>query len=116
MRSRQAFTTIRCIQVVTAASPRKEPGPAVRRDQAVLQPVGGVLGVAHRPQRHGPEPVAVPGEQLGEGVRVAVHVRAQQLGVGQVGHAAGVPSTATSATAPRKPPSTGGSAVSQTVT
>ena len=49
-------------------------GPAVRRDQAVLQPVGGVLGVAHGAQRDRPEPVAVPGEEHAEGVGVAVDV------------------------------------------
>ena len=46
--------------------------PAVRRDQAVLEAVGGVLGVAHGAQRDRPEPVAVAGEQHTEGVGVTV--------------------------------------------
>ena len=61
----------------------ERPGPAVRRDQAVLQPVGGVLGVAHGAQRDRPEPVAVPGEEHAEGVGVAGDVRGEQLGVGR---------------------------------
>ena len=64
IRSRQALTTTRCSQVVTAASPRKRAGPSVRRDHAVLEPVGGVVGVAHGAQRHRPEPVAVPGNSV----------------------------------------------------
>ncbi len=58
-RSRQALTTTRCSQVVTCASPRNEPGPAVRRDQPVLEAVGRVVGVAHGAHRDRPEPVAV---------------------------------------------------------
>ena len=81
-RSRQALTTTRCSQVVTAASPRNDAGPPERRDHAVLQAVGGVLGVAHGAQGHRPEPVAVPAEQDAERVRVAVDVGLQQLGVG----------------------------------
>ena len=64
-RSRQALTTTRCSQVVTAASPRKRVRPAVRRDQAVLQAVGGVVRIAHGAQGHRPQPVAVPGEERG---------------------------------------------------
>ena len=63
-------------------------------------------------------------EEHAERVGVAVDVRPEQLGVGAwltspvtcVGHVVGVPSTATSATSPRNPPSTAGSEVSQTVT
>ena len=53
------------------------PGPAVRRDQAVLEPVGGVLAVAHRAQGDRPEPVAVPVEQDAERLGVAGDVGAR---------------------------------------
>ena len=42
------------------------PRPAERRDQGLLQGVGGVLRVAHGAQGHRPEPVAVPREELAE--------------------------------------------------
>ena len=95
----------------------EDAGPAVRRDQAVLQAVGGVVGVAHGAQRDRPQPVAVAGEQHAEGVGVAGDVGGEQLGVGAVvRHGAAHPRTTTSAISPRKPPSTGGSEVSQTTT
>ena len=62
-----------------------EPGGApVRREQRVLQRVGGVLRVAESPQRDRPQPVAVPGDQLAEGVGVARDVAGQQLVVARV--------------------------------
>ena len=63
------------------------PGPAVRRDQCVLQCVCGVLGVPGGAQRDRPQPVTVPGEQLPERVVVTGDVRGQQLLVGP-GHRA----------------------------
>ncbi len=80
-RSRHALTTTRCSQVVTAASPRKLSAPAERRDQSVLQTVGGGLRVAGRAERHRPEPVAVPGEELTEGLGIAGDVRGEEVGV-----------------------------------
>ena len=91
-------------------------GAPVGRDQAVLEAVGCVLGVAHGAHGHRPQPVAVAGEELAEGVRVPVDVGREELGVRQVARHAGVPSTLTSATSPRKPPSAAGSEVSQRVT
>ena len=56
-----------------------EPGrAAVRREQRVLEGVGGLLAVAEGAQRDRPEPVAMPADQLGERVRVAGDVGAQQ--------------------------------------
>ena len=63
----------------------ERPGPAVRRDQAVLQPVGGVVGVAHRAQGDRPEPVAVAGEEHPERVGVAGDVGREQVGVAVAG-------------------------------
>ena len=76
------MTTTRCSQVVTCASPRNDAGAAVGRDHAVLQAVGGVVGVAHRAQGDRPQPVAVAGEQLAERLGVAGDVGGEQLGVG----------------------------------
>ena len=56
----------------------ERPGPSVRRDQPVLQTVGGVLPVAHGAQRDRPQPVAVPGEQQPERVGVAGDVGGEQ--------------------------------------
>jgi hypothetical protein len=78
-RSRQAFTTIRCSQVVTAESPRKS--PPERGQHPVLERVGGLLRVAERAQRDRPQPVPVPPEQLTEGFRVTRYVLPEQLGV-----------------------------------
>jgi len=55
--------------------------PPVRRHQAVLQTVGGVVGVAHRAQGDRPEAVAMPGEQGGERVGVTGDVCGQEVGV-----------------------------------
>jgi len=56
--------------------------PAVRRDHAVLQAVGRVMRIAHRAQGHGPQPVAVPGEEPAERLGVTSDVSGEQLGVG----------------------------------
>ena len=53
-------------------------GRPVGRQQRVLQRVGRLLAVAERAQGDRPEPVAVPADQLGERVRVAGDVGAQQ--------------------------------------
>jgi hypothetical protein len=50
-------------------------------DQGVLYGVGGFLAVAEGAQRHRPEPVAVPADYLGEGMRIAVHVPGEELAV-----------------------------------
>ena len=78
IRSRQALTTMRCSQVVTAAVAAEPLGRPERRQQRVLQRVGGLLAVAERAQRDRPQPVAVPADQLAERVGVAVGVGAQQ--------------------------------------
>src|SRR5947199_253946 len=57
------------------STPARRPVP---RDQRLLQRVRGVLAVADRAQRHRPEPVPVPPDELGERVPVAVDVGAQQ--------------------------------------
>ena len=57
-------------------------GPPERREEPVLNRVGGHLAVAAGPDGHGPHPVAVPAEQLAERVRVARAVRGDELGVG----------------------------------
>ena len=59
IRSRQALTTMRCSQVVTWASPRKDAADAVGLEQRVLQRVGGLVGVAGGAERDGPQPVTV---------------------------------------------------------
>ena len=85
-------------------------GPTEGRDHAVLEPVGGVLGVAHRAQRDRPQPVAVPGEELAERLGVAVDVGPQQRLVASVGSSGSlIRGTCTSEIVPRNPPSTGGS-------
>ena len=56
-------------------------GPAVGGQQRLLDSVGGLLAVAERAQRDGPESVPVPPDQLAEGVRVSGHVGRQELGV-----------------------------------
>ena len=61
--------------------PAESGGPAVRGEQRVLDGVGGLLAVAERTQRHCPEPVAVPADQLTERVLVTVDVGAEELGV-----------------------------------
>jgi hypothetical protein len=57
----------------------------VRREQRVLHRVGGFLAVADGADRDCPKPVAVAPDQLGERLRVAVDVGAQQLGVARLG-------------------------------
>ena len=54
---------------------------AVRRDQRLLHGVRGVVGIAQRAQSEGPEIATVPLHQQPERLRVAPHVRGQQLGV-----------------------------------
>ncbi len=66
IRSRQALTTMRCSQVVTADSPRKSAGPPERRDHRVLQRVRGLVRIAQRAQRHRPQPIPVAEEQQAE--------------------------------------------------
>ena len=56
-------------------------GGAMRGEQGVLHRVGGLLAVADGAQGDRPQPVAVPADQLGEGLGIAVDVRAQQIGV-----------------------------------
>jgi hypothetical protein len=51
----------------------------VRREQRVLDGVRRLLGVAERSQRHGPEPIPMPADQLREGVPVSAAVPLQQL-------------------------------------
>ena len=80
-RSRQALTTMRCSQVVTADVAAEPVGRPVRREQRVLDRVGGLLAVAEGAQGDRPQPVAVPADQLAERVRVAGDVGAQQGGV-----------------------------------
>jgi hypothetical protein len=52
-----------------------------RRDHRLLERVGGILGVAGRPQGDGPEPVTVPGDEHPEGIRITVAVRLEERGV-----------------------------------
>ena len=52
-----------------------------RGDQRVLERVGRFFGVRHRAQRHGPQVISVPPEDLGERVGIARAVAAQQLRV-----------------------------------
>ena len=73
-RSRQALTTIRCSQVVTADVAAERPARPEGREQRVLQRVGRLLAVAEGAQRHGPQPVPVPADQLGERVGIAVRM------------------------------------------
>jgi hypothetical protein len=56
-------------------------GPPERRDQPVLEAVGGLLAIAGRAQGDRPEPVAVTGEELAERLWIARDVRGEQLGV-----------------------------------
>ncbi len=58
--------------------------PAVGGHEAVLEPVGRVVGVAHGAQGDRPQPVAVSGEERGEGVVVAGDVGGQEVDVGPV--------------------------------
>ena len=53
-------------------------GATVGRDQGVLERIGGVLPVAGGAQGDRPQPVAVPREQLAEGVGVAGEVGLEQ--------------------------------------
>ena len=55
------------------------------RDHRVLQRIRRVLGVVQRPDGNRPQPVPVPGEQLAEGIGVAVDMQPQQLGVAELG-------------------------------
>ncbi len=66
-------------------------GAAEGGDEAVLDAVGGELGIADGAQGDGPHPVLVPAEELGEGMVVAVDVQCQQLPVAQVGDRGGIP-------------------------
>ena len=66
-------------------------GAAEGGDEAVLDAVGGELGIADGAQRDGPHPVLVPAEELGEGMVVTVDVQCQQLPVAQVGDRSGIP-------------------------
>ena len=72
------MTTIRCSQVVTADVAAEPVGGPVGRDQRVLHGVGGLFAIAEGAQGDRPQPVPVPADQLGEGVRVTADVRAQQ--------------------------------------
>src|SRR5919112_611308 len=58
-------------------------------EQRVLDGVGGLLAVADGAQGDGPQPVAMAADQLGEGVRVTVDVRAQQIRVARLGGTGG---------------------------
>ena len=83
MRSRQALTTIRCSQVVTAASPRKDPA---RRNAAIMpswRPSAASSGLPMVRSATAHSRSRCRREQLAERVGVAVDVRAQQLGVGR---------------------------------
>ena len=87
------------------------PGPAVRRDHAVLQAVGGVLGVAHGAQRDRPQPVAVPARtarRTRRGRRRRGPRAARRRWAPRGSGRSLMPGTATSATSPRKPPDTRG--------
>ena len=91
--------------------PSEAVGAVERREQRVLEGVGSLLAVTRRADRHRPEAVAVPADELGERVRVAGDMGAQQRTVVGVGcH----PRTWISATFPWYPPVTGGTDVSQT--
>ena len=61
----------------------ERPGAAVGRDQRVLDRVGRVVGVAERTQRNGPEPVAVPVDELAERLLVTREMGGQQGSVGE---------------------------------
>jgi hypothetical protein len=50
-------------------------------EQSVLHCVRGVIGVAESSQRHRPQPVSMTGDQLGEGIRVAVDMSLEQCGI-----------------------------------
>ena len=55
----------------------------VRRDESLLQGLGGVVAVERRADGQPPEVVVVPPDEGGEGVGVPGDVRVQQFGVGQ---------------------------------
>ena len=75
------------------------------RQQGVLQRVGCLLAVAEGAQRHRPEPVAVPADQLAEGIRVAGGVGLQRARRRRRGSPArSVPSCPTRLTSPHRAP------------
>ena len=76
---------MRCSQVVTADVAPEPVGRPVGRDQRVLYGVGRLLAVAQGTQGDRPQPVAVPADELAEGVPVAGDVGAQQSRVVAVG-------------------------------
>ena len=83
-RSRQALTTMRCSQVVTAASPRKASARRKAEMKASCTASAASSRLRRGAQRHGVHPVAVPAEQLAErGAAVAVDVALEQLAVGE---------------------------------
>ena len=82
--SRQALTTIRCSQVVTADSPLKLSARLNAEIMASWSASAASSG-RQRPDRDRPQPVLVPQEQLAERIGISGHVSLQQLGVRHVG-------------------------------
>jgi hypothetical protein len=58
-------------------------GGPVGGHESVLHGVSGLLAVAQSTQGDGPEAVTMTAYQLGEGFRVASHMKADQLGIGR---------------------------------
>ncbi len=54
-------------------------GGAKRGDQGVLHGIGRFLAIPQGPQRHGPQPVAMPAYELTEGVRFTGYVASEEV-------------------------------------
>ena len=85
----------------------------MRREQGVLQRVGGLLAVAERADRDRPQPLLVTGDQTAEGEAVPGRVGGEQRPVVLVGVGTH-PVTARSVIPAEKRPSSGARAVSHT--
>ena len=115
-RSRQALTTTRCSQVVTAASPRKVPARRYAATRPSWRPSAAssrlpMVRSATAQSRSRWRAKSTPNAS-----RVAGDVGGEQVGVaGLVGGPVAHPRTVTSATSPRNPSAMAGSEVSQTV-